>query len=231
MIKARLAKYENEQVKKELDFIINSIKSFFSEIELEVDYETKFDVIRKLVQRIEIDNDNVHIVFRLKEFTLERQRQNIQHCIGMPISNTSVTKESTEITSRLQEILLTARCDRVEYLSNEQVAIIDYKLGSPPSNEEVMSGFFPQLILQALAVKYTTKKEVLELAYWKLDYDRIKVIALKDYKQKIEEFQNDLPDFLSNYLRDMTPFIASPYFDKLLRFNSYKQLERVGEWL
>ncbi|WP_250295755.1 PD-(D/E)XK nuclease family protein [Wolbachia endosymbiont of Oedothorax gibbosus] len=130
-----------------------------------------------------------------------------------------------------QEILLTARCDRVEYLPSGQVAIIDYKLGSPPSNEEVMSGFFPQLILQALAVEHITKREVSELAYWKLDYDKIKVIALKDYRQKMQEFQNDLPDFLSNYLRDTTPFIASPYFDKFLRFNSYKQLERVGEWL
>jgi ATP-dependent helicase/nuclease subunit B len=130
-----------------------------------------------------------------------------------------------------QEILLTARCDRVEYLPNGQVVIIDYKLGSPPSNEEVMSGFFPQLILQALAVEHITKREVSELAYWKLDYDKIKVIALKDYRQKMQEFQDNLPNFLSNYLRETTPFIASPYFDKFLRFNSYKQLERVGEWL
>ncbi|MDR2831437.1 MAG: PD-(D/E)XK nuclease family protein [Rickettsiales bacterium] len=134
-------------------------------------------------------------------------------------------------TCMTEEILLTAKCDRVEYLPSGQVAIIDYKLGSSPSNEEVMSGFFPQLILQALAVEYTTKREVSELAYWKLDYDKIKVISLKDYRQKMREFQNDLPDFLSNYLRDTTPFIASPYFDKFLRFNSYKQLERVGEWL
>ncbi|MDR0288930.1 MAG: PD-(D/E)XK nuclease family protein [Rickettsiales bacterium] len=138
---------------------------------------------------------------------------------------------NTEATWGLQEISLTARCDRVEYLPNGQVVIIDYKLGSLPSNEEVMSGFFPQLILQALAVEYTTKKEVSELAYWKLDYDKIKVIALKDYRQKMQEFQDNLPNFLSNYLRETTPFIASPYFDKFLRFNSYKQLERVGEWL
>ncbi|MCA4775385.1 PD-(D/E)XK nuclease family protein [Wolbachia endosymbiont of Mansonella ozzardi] len=134
-------------------------------------------------------------------------------------------------TGMTEEILLTARCDRVEYLPSGKVAIIDYKLGSLPSNEEVMSGFFPQLILQALAVGYTTKKEVSELAYWKLDYDKIKVIVLKDHRQKMQEFQDNLPNFLSNYLREATPFIASPYFDKFLRFNSYKQLERVGEWL
>jgi ATP-dependent helicase/nuclease subunit B len=148
-----------------------------------------------------------------------------------PMSATCMKKERDGMTEKLQEISLTARCDRVEYLSNGKVAIIDYKLGSPPSNEEVMSGFFPQLILQALAVEYTTKKEVSELAYWKLDYDKIKVIALEDYRQKMQEFQDNLPDFLSNYLRESTPFIASPYFDKFLRFNSYKQLERVGEWL
>ncbi|APR98814.1 PD-(D/E)XK nuclease family protein [Wolbachia endosymbiont of Folsomia candida] len=137
--------------------------------------------------------------------------------------------QSTGMTSK--EILLTAKCDRVEYLSGKQVAIIDYKLGSPPSNEEVMSGFFPQLILQALAVEHITKMEVLELAYWKFDYDKIKITSLQNYKEKMQEFQNDLPDFLSTYLSSITPFIASPYLDRFLRFNSYKHLERVGEWL
>jgi RecB family exonuclease len=134
-------------------------------------------------------------------------------------------------TRMTEEILLTARCDRVEYLPGGQVAIIDYKLGSPPSNEEVMSGFFPQLILQGLAVEYITKKEVSELAYWKLDYDKIKVISIQNYRYKMQEFKNDLPGFLSHYLSNTTPFIASPYFDQFLRFNSYKQLERIGEWL
>ncbi|WP_447933030.1 WPE palindromic element domain-containing protein [Wolbachia endosymbiont of Dactylopius coccus] len=139
--------------------------------------------------------------------------------------------ETAWMTNRPQEISLTARCDRVEYLPSGQVAIIDYKLGTPPSNEEVMSGFFPQLILQALAVEHITKREVSELAYWKLDYDKIKVISIQNYRYKMQELKNDLPGFLSNYLSDSTPFIASPYFDKFLRFNSYKQLERVGEWL
>jgi ATP-dependent helicase/nuclease subunit B len=128
-------------------------------------------------------------------------------------------------------ISLTAKCDRVEHLSGGQVAIIDYKLGSLPSNEEVMSGFFPQLILQALAVEHMTEREVSELAYWKFDYDKIKITSLQSYRQKMIEFQNDLPSFLSIYLSDLTPFVASPYLDKFLRLNSYKHLERVGEWL
>ncbi|MDE5061779.1 PD-(D/E)XK nuclease family protein [Wolbachia endosymbiont of Drosophila tsacasi] len=139
-----------------------------------------------------------------------------------------VSVHNAENIGVTEEILLTARCDRVEYLPSGQVAIIDYKLGTPPSNEEVMSGFFPQLILQALAVEHITKREVSELAYWKLDYDKIKVVSIQNYRYKMQELKNDLPGFLSNYLSNSTPFIASPYF---LRFNSYKQLERVGEWL
>ncbi len=139
--------------------------------------------------------------------------------------------ETVWITNKPQEILLIARCDRVEYLPSGQIAIIDYKLGSPPSNEEVMSGFFPQLILQALAVEHITKREVSELAYWKLDYDKIKVVSIQNYRYKMQELKNDLPGFLSDYLSNSTPFIASPYFDKFLRFNSYKQLERIEEWL
>lgn len=46
----------------------------------EADWETKLNIIRKLVQRIEIDDDNVHIVFRLKELALERQKEDIQPC-------------------------------------------------------------------------------------------------------------------------------------------------------
>ena len=77
-----------------MDFIASSIESFSSEIESELnqaDHETKLDIIRKLVQRIEIDDDNVHIVFRLKELALERQKKSVQHCIGIPVSSTGMT--------------------------------------------------------------------------------------------------------------------------------------------
>lgn len=131
----------------------------------------------------------------------------------------------------LEEISLTAKCDRVEHLPENQAAIIDYKLGSPPSNNEVMSGFFPQLILQALGVEYTTKKKVLELAYWKFNYDQVSITSLQGYREKMQEFQDVLPIFLSNYLNENTPFIASPYLDKFLRFNNYAHLERIKEWL
>ncbi|QKX02386.1 PD-(D/E)XK nuclease family protein [Wolbachia endosymbiont of Dirofilaria (Dirofilaria) immitis] len=164
---------------------------------------------------------------------LDKDRNNhveLEKSFSYPISHIP-THTDSYVTWMTKEISLIVRCDRVEYLPSGQVAIIDYKFGSSPSNKEIMSGFFPQLILQALAVEHTTKREVSELAYWKFDYDKIKVTTLKNYRLKMQEFQDNLPSFLSNYLRETTPFIASPYFDKFLRFNSYKQLERIEEWL
>ncbi|MDG7056416.1 MAG: PD-(D/E)XK nuclease family protein [Wolbachia endosymbiont of Meromenopon meropis] len=148
-------------------------------------------------------------------------------CYPLTFSSTSIL----ETTSKLQEIFLTGRSDRIEYLPDGQIEIIDYKIGLPPSNEEVISGFFPQLILQALGIKYFTRREVTGLSYWKLDYDKVKVVSLKYCKQQINEFQEKLSIFLFNYLKETTPFIASPYFDKFFKFDSYKQLERVWEWM
>ncbi|MBV0899452.1 MAG: PD-(D/E)XK nuclease family protein [Wolbachia endosymbiont of Fragariocoptes setiger] len=142
----------------------------------------------------------------------------------------NVEVEKSFILPILKETLLTVKCDRIEHLPNNQVAIIDYKFGSPPSSDEVISGFFPQLILQALVVECITKKEVTELAYWKFDYDQIKITSLKDYKETIIEFQNTLPIFLFDYLNENTPFTASPYLNKFLRFNGYTHLERIKEW-
>ncbi|WP_375316097.1 PD-(D/E)XK nuclease family protein [Wolbachia endosymbiont (group A) of Colletes cunicularius] len=194
--------------------------------------------LQRIIQSfVEFDETRSNYVELEKSFTCPIFHIGVipAHDAGIYISCDDVSQyETAWMTNRdliPQEILLTARCDRVEYLPSGQVAIIDYKLGSPPSNEEVMSGFFPQLILQALAVEHITKREVSELAYWKLDYDKIKVISIQNYRYKMQELKNDLPGFLSNYLSNSTPFIASPYFDKFLRFNSYKQLERVGEWL
>ncbi|MFT4328045.1 MAG: cytochrome c biogenesis protein CcsA, partial [Wolbachia pipientis] len=99
---------DEKRLQRELDFITSSVENFSSEVESELnqaDWETKLDIIRKLVQRIEIDNDNVHVVFRLKELALERQKKSVQHCIGSPVSSTGMTPERTN-GSKLKKISL-----------------------------------------------------------------------------------------------------------------------------
>ncbi len=84
---------DEKELKRELDFTMSSVKSFASEVESELDqadWEAKLDIIRPLVRRIEIDDDNVHIVFRLKELALEGQKKNVQHCIRTVGSSLSI---------------------------------------------------------------------------------------------------------------------------------------------
>ncbi len=84
---------DEKELKRELDFTMSSVKSFASEVESELDqadWEAKLDIIRPLVRRIEIDDDNVHIVFRLKELALEGQKKNVQHCIRTVGSSISI---------------------------------------------------------------------------------------------------------------------------------------------
>lgn len=62
--------------------IIGNIKEFYSGMKLELDqldWLDKRSVIRKLIERIEINVDNITIVFRIKEFvTQNKQNQDIQ---------------------------------------------------------------------------------------------------------------------------------------------------------
>ncbi|WP_264376103.1 hypothetical protein [Wolbachia endosymbiont (group B) of Sphaerophoria taeniata] len=88
MVRGRKKMVDEKRLQRELDFITSSVESFSSDVESELnqaDWETKLDIIRKLVQRIEVDDDNVHVVFRLKELALSKGKN------GIPVSRTGMT--------------------------------------------------------------------------------------------------------------------------------------------
>ncbi|WP_410530053.1 recombinase zinc beta ribbon domain-containing protein [Wolbachia endosymbiont (group A) of Hedychridium roseum] len=80
---------DEKELQREIDFIISSIKGFASVVESELgqaDWEAKLNIIRALVKRVEIDHDNIHIVFRFQELALaEMQKKNVQHYIRSPV--------------------------------------------------------------------------------------------------------------------------------------------------
>ncbi len=88
VVRGRKKMVDEKRLQRELDFITSSVESFSSDVESELnqaDWETKLDIIRKLVQRIEVDDDNVHVVFRLKELALSKGKN------GIPVSRTGMT--------------------------------------------------------------------------------------------------------------------------------------------
>ncbi|WP_265021497.1 hypothetical protein [Wolbachia endosymbiont (group A) of Icerya purchasi] len=79
---------DQKETQQEFAMIISSIKKFSSGIESEIDqydWLEKRSVIRKLVKRIEVNVDDITIVFRIKEFVAQsKQNQNVQHCPRVP---------------------------------------------------------------------------------------------------------------------------------------------------
>lgn len=58
-----------------------------------------------------------------------------------------------ELTIRDQPFRLSCRADRIDLLLNGGARILDYKTGTPPTANQVQSGFSPQLTLQAAILK------------------------------------------------------------------------------
>ncbi|QXK92550.1 PD-(D/E)XK nuclease family protein [Neoehrlichia mikurensis] len=100
------------------------------------------------------------------------------------------------------EITVIAKCDRVEYLKDGSIAIIDYKTGNIPLQIDIQHGFAPQLIVQALAVMYSTNRQISDLAYWKVDTEQVSVVSIKDFDNIIRFTEENLSKFLNSYLYD-----------------------------
>jgi site-specific DNA recombinase len=95
-MKQRLKQIENEKekimdqikIKKEFRLIITGIENFASCVETkldQIDWKTKRDIIRTLVKRIEINREDVNVVFRINELSpvnspLGSASKVLQHC-------------------------------------------------------------------------------------------------------------------------------------------------------
>ena len=68
---------------------------------------------------------------------------------------------------------LSARADRIDRFKDGSLAILDYKTGAPPKDDEIALGFAPQLTLEAaMAAKGAfpgiAAAPIIELAHWRL---------------------------------------------------------------
>ncbi len=130
-----------------------------------------------------------------------------------------------------EKITIKAKCDRVEHLLDESIAIIDYKTGSLPTQSDIEMCFSPQLILQALTAMYSVNKEIRELMYWKFDCNQIGVFSIANYKEIMNFFSANIESFLSSFLDKNTPFAASYNIAKSFKYDHYRHLERRAEWI
>ncbi|WGJ61658.1 hypothetical protein [Wolbachia endosymbiont of Frankliniella intonsa] len=80
--------FNRKNLQQELTLVVNNLEEFFSNIKSkldDLDWLTKRNVIRILVKRIEVDIEEVNIVFRVKDIPHSTEHhnekgQNLQHC-------------------------------------------------------------------------------------------------------------------------------------------------------
>lgn len=126
----------------------------------------------------------------------------------------------------------TAKADRLEV--GEEIKIVDYKTGNPPSNDMVDKGLDPQLAIEALIFSEKLGKNVRALEYWYLAGKEDEPVKPKPYKRSVEDMMDATEKGLNNlaatFLNENTPFIARPWSKYALQYNDYEHLARIKEW-
>lgn len=135
---------------------------------------------------------------------------------------------------------LSARADRIDVMRDGSgAAIIDYKTGTAPQIGDIISGYSPQLPLEALLVAETAftglaVSETAALLVWQVSGGHPPFRA-KNYKKEeirlaIDNAVTGFPALVAAFDNPDTPYHAVPDPDKAPSYNDYAHLERLGEW-
>ncbi|SDR00422.1 ATP-dependent helicase/nuclease subunit B [Rhizobiales bacterium GAS113] len=143
-----------------------------------------------------------------------------------------------------EEFRLTARPDRVERHHDGTLAIVDFKTGAPPSQRDVLSGFSPQLTLEAAILRAggltgLPSGAVSELCHVALSGGRPagkdQPVRLKDGgAASLDELAAahlaGVREVLADYRAEGRGFTSRPFPAHAPAFSDYEHLARIAEW-
>ncbi|MBR1544477.1 MAG: double-strand break repair protein AddB [Alphaproteobacteria bacterium] len=139
---------------------------------------------------------------------------------------------------------ITAKADRIDVLRDNRAIVFDYKTGTPPSEKEVLSGYAPQLPIEALILKnggfdnIKTNSKIGGVRYIKLTGSQNGHISGEKLDDSIDEivetaFKN-LKENIELFSRQSTPYLSRPNPNKvghsIENYSEYAHLARVKEW-
>ncbi|HYD86409.1 MAG TPA: double-strand break repair protein AddB [Vitreimonas sp.] len=135
------------------------------------------------------------------------------------------------------DVLLTGVADRIE-IAPGHGAILDFKTGKPPTNEQVNSGLTPQLLLEAAMlmggfIKDVPKATPTELVYWQFGGSKPAPQMVEAEGGPVlaaEKALTNLRALLAKYADPQQPFYSKPRVQFLKPYDDYDLLARRKEW-
>lgn len=127
----------------------------------------------------------------------------------------------------------TAKADRIDALKDGSICIIDYKTGSIPTNNQVLSGHALQLSLEGLiALKggfsNLSSASVSKLIYWQLGKSSLELS--KDIDDLLIKCEDYLLRLVSAFDFETTPYHSRPVPKFIPKNKDYEHLARIKEW-
>lgn len=137
------------------------------------------------------------------------------------------------------KLILCCRADRIDIVGNQMV-IIDYKTGKPPSKNEISKGQKPQLPLEALIAKEGGFKlktnDVMRVEFWHItgkkqiliEADNVsKISEVKGIEELTEKARGELLNLTEKYIINLEPYTVN--VNTLNEDSPYMHLARLKE--
>jgi ATP-dependent helicase/nuclease subunit B len=135
---------------------------------------------------------------------------------------------------------LTGVADRIEVNGDGTATVFDYKTGAPPSNKQVLTGFAPQLTLEAAmiaagAFKMVGRRETHGAAYVPIGgagAGELLWVKPKDmsFGDLVADHKSQLLTLLNQFRNPKRSYPSRPYVAFASRHGDYDHLARVKEW-
>lgn len=158
---------------------------------------------------------------------------------------TNIAKVFGEVKGQIEfevaggKFTLEARADRVDLTKDGKINIIDYKTGEIRSNNEIDSGYAPQLPLEGLIASMggfvgrqdqpLPAQEVEQLMYWQLG-NKSQSYS-KDIEKLLDKTYDHIKKLITAFDLPTTPYLARPNPKHLPKYANYEHLARTKEWL
>lgn len=152
-------------------------------------------------------------------------------------------EQEGEISFKTKGGDFTLRCfaDRIDLKNDGCATLIDYKTGLLPAKKSVLTGYSPQLPLEAAILRQNGFKNIKDksaasMEYWRLrgqqDGGTIRQITTNQEETETlsDEALERLKDLINTYDDPQTPYLATPDVSVSLQYNDFDHLARFDEW-